>query len=255
MLLSACQKRCCHYEAWFSPPHFSPPWGYFSSTAGLSTLSNHWPSQEWGKFNNCWNATRPCLRHHPAFPQVVGFTWAYFIIMYHTNKTSNHQQLFPILCGREERSAEGKFDTKKDMGMPEQTDQYPRKTKEQSVHVCPQGDKRIKQTTQVVLFCQKLTPDESSVLFWQGGQPAGWLTTISHDIFINKLQQHGLAVASLRYGQKELRTCFQHRGSWWVTVRWGERLAAPSHSMFLSTTKWWYTEGITTNCKSLEGQG
>lgn len=47
---------------------------------------------------SCWNSTRPCLRHHPPFPQVGGFTWAYFVIIYHANKTSNHHQWF--WCGK-----------------------------------------------------------------------------------------------------------------------------------------------------------
>lgn len=54
---------------------------------------------------------------------------------------------------------------KEDMVIPEQTDQCPGKTREQSVCVYPEDDKGIKQTAQIVWFWQKLMPDKSSVLF------------------------------------------------------------------------------------------
>lgn len=134
-----------------------------------------------------WDITQP-------FPRWVGVHECILLQYTVPTKPSNHYQLFSILCGREERSTDGKSDMKEDMVIPEQTDQCPGKTREQSVCVYPEDDKGIKQTAQIVWFWQKLMPDKSSVLFWQGNQLCGlrgklytWRTIVAHDILIHKL--------------------------------------------------------------------
>lgn len=80
-------------------------------------------------------------------------------------KSPNDYQLFYLLCRRSKRCAEGKFDMKEDVGITEQVDWGPRKTREQSAHMYPEDDKGVKQTARIVWFCQKLLPDKTGVLF------------------------------------------------------------------------------------------